>query len=405
MAASFPNWDITRLLALALRRAQRRRYSSIKSCLRRYDLRTTQLKTRSPRIRTAGSTSTPTPTICPKPNPLWNLTTLIMSRYAESHLNTSGPGDARPTALQIIQDEGLEGALQDRVFLITGVSSGIGIETGRAIAATGAKVFLTARDLKKGQAACESFLKPGRVEMLELDTSKLDSVRACAKAFLKRSSKLNVLICNAGVMHIPTREETADGFEMQLATNYLGHFLLFWLLKDAMLEGGRATGSSSRLVHVSSSGHHASEIVFDDFQLKQDYDPSKAYGQSKLAQIYMANYVDRNLGTEGIHALSLMPGGIATNLQKHFPKEVTDQWAKDPNVLNFMKSPEQGAATTVLAAVGKDWEWKGGKYLEDCQIAAPEPLVPGVKGVKDYAYSEAKEDKLWELTLKTLNLS
>ncbi|KAI0188396.1 putative oxidoreductase,short chain dehydrogenase [Astrocystis sublimbata] len=328
-----------------------------------------------------------------------------MSRYAESHVKTAGPGDARPTALQIIKDEGLEGALRDRVFLITGVSSGIGIETGRAIAATGAKVFLTARDLKKGQAACEAFLEPGRVEMLELDTSKLDSVKACAEAFLKKASKLNVLICNAGVMYIPTREETAEGFEMQLATNYLGHFLLFWLLKDAMLEGVNTAGSSSRLVNVASSGHHASEIIFDDFQLKQHYGASTAYGQSKLAQIYMANYVDRNFGPNGIHATSLMPGGIATNLQKHFSKEVTDKWAADPSILNFMKSPEQGAATTVLAAVGKEWEGKGGKYLEDCQVAAPQPLVPGVKGVKDYAYDETKENKLWELTLKTLSLS
>ncbi|KAI0516860.1 putative oxidoreductase,short chain dehydrogenase [Xylaria bambusicola] len=327
-----------------------------------------------------------------------------MSRYAESHIKTAGPGDARPTALQVIKDEGLEGALQDRVFLITGASAGIGIETARAITTTGAKVFLAVRDMKKGQTACESFLEPGRVELLELDTSKLDTVRACAEAFLKKSSKLNVLICNAGIMNSPTREETAEGFEMQLATNYLGHFLLFWLLKDAMLEGAKAAESSSRLVNVSSSGHHASEVIFDDFQLKQDYTAIKAYGQSKLAQIYMANYVDRNFGPKGIHALSLMPGGIMTNLQKHVPEETKEGWKKDPFISNFMKSPEQGAATTIVAAVAKEWEGKGGKYLEDCRVATPEPLIPFAKGVKDYAYDEDKENKLWELTLKTLNL-
>ncbi|KAK5634183.1 hypothetical protein RRF57_009897 [Xylaria bambusicola] len=327
-----------------------------------------------------------------------------MSRYAESHLKTAGPGDARPTALQIIKDEGLEGALQDRVFLVTGASAGIGTETARAVAATGAKVFLAVRDVKKGQAACESFLEPGRVELLELDTSKLDTVRACAAAFLKKSSKLNVLICNAGVMNIPTREETAEGFEMQLAINYLGHFLLFWLLKDAMLEGAKAAGSSSRLVNVASSGHHGSEIIFDDFQLNRDYTATKAYGQSKLAQMYMANYVDRNFGPKGIHALSLMPGGIMTNLQKYTSDEVKEGWKKDPNIWNFMKSPEQGAATTIVAAVSKEWEGKGGKYLEDCQVAKQEPLVPWTKGVKDYAYDEDKENRLWELTLKTLNL-
>ncbi|KAI1291165.1 putative oxidoreductase,short chain dehydrogenase [Xylaria venustula] len=328
-----------------------------------------------------------------------------MSRYAESHLKTAGPGDARPTALQIIKDEGLEGALSDRVFLVTGCSSGIGIETGRALAKTGGKVFLAVRDLKKGHSACECFLEAGRVELLEFDSSKVNSVKACAEAFLKKSSKLNVLICNAAVMHTPTREETAEGFEIQLATNYLGHFLLFWLLKDAMLEAAKSTGTSSRLVNVSSAGHHASEIIFDDFQLTNSYDPAKAYGQSKLAQIYMANYVDRNFGPSGIHALSLMPGGIETNLQQHFPSDVRAGWRTNPMIWNFMKSLEQGAATTIIAAVGKEWETKGGKYLENCQVSTSKPIGPGVAGVADYAYDEDKENKLWELTLKTLSLS
>ncbi|GAW14463.1 hypothetical protein ANO14919_038660 [Xylariales sp. No.14919] len=328
-----------------------------------------------------------------------------MSRYAESHLKTAGPGDARPTALQIIKDEGLEGTLQDRVFLVTGCSSGIGIETGRALATTGAKVFLAVRDMEKGRAACESFLEPGRVELLRFDSSNLESVKSCAEAFIKKSPRLNVLVCNAAIMNTPTREETAEGFEIQLATNYLGHFLLFWLLKGAMTEAAKSSGCSSRLVNVSSVGHHASEIVFDDFQLKETYNPGKAYGQSKLAQIYMANYVDRNFGADGIHALSLMPGGILTGLQKHFPPEVREGWKSNPTIWNFMKNEEQGAATTVLAAVGEEWEGKGGKYLENCQVAMPESSIPGIKGVMDYAYDESKENRLWELTLKTLDLS
>ena len=145
----------------------------------------------------------------------------------------------------------------DKVFLVTGASSGIGIETGRALAATGAKVFLTARDLKKGEAACESFLEPGRVELMELDVSSMKSVRACAAAFLQKSSQLNVLVCNAGVMTIPTREETEDGFEMQLAVNYLGHFLLFWLLKDAIIKSsnrGWSTFPAPAPTHPRSFG-------------------------------------------------------------------------------------------------------------------------------------------------------
>jgi NAD(P)-dependent dehydrogenase (short-subunit alcohol dehydrogenase family) len=329
-----------------------------------------------------------------------------MSRYADSHKNPAGAGDARPTALQIIKDEGLENNMKEKVFLVTGCSSGIGVETGRALAATGAKVFLTVRSLEKGQAVCGSFLEPGRVELLELDTSDLSSVRSAAASFLQKSPTLNVLICNAGVMQIPTREETAEGFEMQLATNYLGHFLLFDLLKDSLLKSSTPQ-FNSRLVNVSSSGHHITEVVFDDFQLKgpDAYSPWKGYGQSKLAQIHMANYVDRNFGPRGLHALSLMPGGILTPLQKHVPEDVRASWETTPEIRNFLKSTEQGAATTVLAAVGREWEGKGGKYLEDCRVALHEPLVQIFKGVKPYAYDETKEDRLWELTRQTLGLA
>ncbi|KAI0436187.1 short chain dehydrogenase [Xylaria telfairii] len=327
-----------------------------------------------------------------------------MSRYAQAHVEPAGPGDSRPTALQIIKDEGLEGALTDKVFIVTGASSGIGIETGRALAATGAKVFLAVRDLEKGKEACQSFLEPGRVELLELDVSKLGSVRIAAATFLQKSSQLNVLICNAGVMCIPTREVSEDGFEMQLSVNYLGHFLLFWLLKDTLAESSTPQ-FQSRLVNVSSSGHHASEILWDDFNLEGSYDHLKAYGQSKLAQIYHANYVERNYGSKGIHAFSLMPGTIITNLARYLPQEFVEHVRKDPDVEKRMKSPGQGAATTILAAVGKEFEGKGGKYMEDCAVASTEPFVPNLRGTTSYTYDEAKENRTWELTLKILGLA
>jgi NAD(P)-dependent dehydrogenase (short-subunit alcohol dehydrogenase family) len=329
-----------------------------------------------------------------------------MSRYAAVHKSTTGPGDARPTALQIIHDNGLEGALRDKVFLITGCSSGIGIETARAIAATGARTFLAVRDLEKGRSACSSFLEPGRVDLIHLDTTDMVSVQACAAAFLHKSTTLHVLVNNAAVMATPTRIETKDGFEHQLATIYLGHFLLFWLLKDALLKGS-SREFNSRLVNVSSAGHHSSEIVFDDFQLKEPdaYDPLRAYGQSKLAQIYMSNYVDRVFGPRGLHALSVMPGGIATNLQQHLDEATRKSMTTDPATYNWLKSPEQGAATTVLAAVGKEWEGKGGKYLENCDEAKAQPLIPSVMGFASYAYDADKEERTWHLTLKTLGLT
>lgn len=288
---------------------------------------------------------------------------------------------------------------------MTGCSSGIGIETGRAVAATGAKVFLGARNVSKAQEACGDFLEADRVEIFEIDTSSQESVKSAAKSILDKTSTVNVLINNAGVMMNPTREDTVDGYERQLATNYLGHFRLFYELKEAMIAASTAQ-FNSRLVNVSSSGHHASEIVFDDMNLEKDgaYTPAVAYGQSKLANIYHSNYVDRHFGTHGIHATSLMPGGILTNLQQYFPQEVKDGWNADPAIMSFMKSPAQGAATTVWAAVSKDWEGTGGKYLEDCAEAKLEGFVPGLRGRKEYTYDEAKEDRLWEDTVKMLGL-
>lgn len=262
------------------------------------------------------------------------------------------------------------------------------------------------RNLEKCREACREFIEPRRVELLKCDASSQQSVRACAEAFLSKSPKLNGLIFNAGIMMTPKREVTEDGFEGQLATNYLGHFLLFWLLKDTLLTSS-SIQYQSRVVSVSSSAHHASEINFDDLQLTGTgvYHPIKSYGQSKLAQIYMSNYIERTYGPKCIHALSLNPGGIATNLQRHMPKEVTDRFATDPNVIKIMKSPAQGAATTIYAAVSKEWEGKGGKYLEDCQIAAPTlDSERGVRGVKDYAYDQEKEGRFWKLTLETLGL-
>ncbi|KAM7212313.1 WW domain-containing oxidoreductase [Rhypophila decipiens] len=334
-------------------------------------------------------------------------TAIIMSRYAEAHKQMGGPGDARPTAMQIIRDNGLEGdGLKGKVILITGCSSGIGIETARALASTGARLFLAVRDLDKGRSTCGSFLEPGRVELIHLDIADMASVRTCAAEFLRKSPTLNILIANAAVMATPTRVETKDGFEHQLATNYLGHFLLFYLLKDALLKGS-TPAFNSRLVNVASSGHHSSEVIFDDFQLQKEgaYEPFKAYGQSKTAQIYLSNYVDRVYGPKSLHALSLMPGGIATTLQQHLPDAVhKDMVNPESRTYRWMKSPEQGAATTVLAAVDKEWEGKGGKYLEDCRESRTQPLIPGVMGYKEYIYDAEKEDKTWALTLKTLGL-
>ncbi|KAL2349720.1 hypothetical protein BJ546DRAFT_866137 [Cryomyces antarcticus] len=331
----------------------------------------------------------------------------MTGKYSEAHRpdNLRGPGDARPTALQIIKDEGLEGKMTDKVFVVTGASAGIGVETGRALAATGGRVFLTVRDVKKGETACKSFLEPGRVELLHMDNNSLDSVRAAAKTFLGKSDKLNVLVNNAGIMATPAGK-TADGFESQFGTNHLAHFLFFCLAKDTMLASSTPQ-SQSRVVNVSSSGHIAGEVQFGNYGFESgNYNPWAGYGQSKTANIYMANEIENRYGAKGLHGLSLNPGGIWTGLQKYIPEETMEQLKSRPAVDNFMKSTEQGAATTVLAAVGKVYEGKGGLCLEDCDIAAPAKAADlGAQGHAAHAFDKEKEVRLWEDSLKMVGLT
>lgn len=330
-----------------------------------------------------------------------------MSRYAAAHANPSGPGDARPTALQIVKDEGLEGALTGKVALVTGVSSGIGIDTAKALAATGLRVFGAVRNLSKANEALKGHLQTdgGNIELLHCDMNSLSSVRKCADEFLsKTDNKLNLLVNNAGIMMTP-EGRTADGFELQFGTNHLAHFLLFQLLKPALLASA-SPEFPSRVVSVSSVGHRGSEIHFDNLTLEGIYDPVVSYGQAKTANIYFANELDRRYGSRNLHATSLMPGGIWTGLQKFLPSEVLDGWKAAPDLQLGMKSPEQGAATTLLAAVGKEFAHKGGKYLEDCAVAGPakEGATLADAGYAPYAYDAEKEGKLWKISCELVGV-
>jgi NAD(P)-dependent dehydrogenase (short-subunit alcohol dehydrogenase family) len=173
----------------------------------------------------------------------------IPGRYHDSWVNRSGPGDSRPTALQIVKDEGLVGKLTDKSVVITGCSSGIGVETLRAMHATGAKIFATARNevtLQKVIKEISSSDPDNKAPIVPviIDLESLDSVRKGAQSILDKSNgKVNILITNAGVMATPAGR-TKDGFETQFGTNHLAHFLLFLLLKDAMLAASTPEFSS-----------------------------------------------------------------------------------------------------------------------------------------------------------------
>ncbi|KAJ6030965.1 uncharacterized protein N7446_007608 [Penicillium canescens] len=331
------------------------------------------------------------------------------SKYAEAHKSTNGPGDARPTALQIVEDEGLIGKLAGKVFLISGCSSGLGVETAKALATTGATLYLTARNIPAAEAALVGILKPGQVEIIEMDLSSLAGVRAGAERFLAKSTQLNVLICNAGVMAIADLTTTVDGFETQFAVNHLGHFLLFQLLKDTLLASS-SPNYSSRVVAVSSSGHRGGGIRLDDYSYTKrpdEYNMWGAYAQSKTANIYMTNEIERRFGSQGLHATSLMPGAISTGIQRYLPSEEAAEYAR--STWKTMKSPAQGAATTVLAAIAKEFENKGGVYLENCEVAGLYPddreydHVPDIAGYAEHAFNEELEHQVWTDSLKMVN--
>ncbi|ORY13413.1 hypothetical protein BCR34DRAFT_481070 [Clohesyomyces aquaticus] len=322
-----------------------------------------------------------------------------MSRYTESHLrsNLAGPGDARPTALQIIADEHLTGKLSDKVFLITGVSSGIGIETLRALHSTGAHVIGTVRNLTKGSQIVDDILKEkleggGLISLVEMDLESFSSIKKGATAVLEKSGgTLNVIVANAGIMGVP-HDRTVDGWERQFATNYLGHFLLFQLLKDALLSSATAE-FPSRYVSVSSHGHCFGRVNFDDYNFeKGEYSPWKAYGQSKTAALWMSNAIERKYGGSNLHSTSLHPGGIRTNLTAHLGPAILEGY-KNPDVARYLKSPEQGAATQVYAAVSQDWKDRGGSIW----LIVPEDGVNEIinDGHAEWAYDEEGEDKLW----------
>lgn len=324
----------------------------------------------------------------------------MTSKYAAVHEQRNGPGDARPTASQIIDDYGLKGKLTGKIALITGCSSGIGVHTARAIHSTGATIYACARDINKAKMALHDLVDSPRVRFLQLDLSSLAAVRASAESFRSQSSQLDIFIGNAGIMACPDGR-TADGFETQFGTNHLGHFLLFYLLKDIMLASSTPE-FNSRVVLLSSCAHQAGSVVFNNLNLEGEYEPWKSYGQSKTANLWTSSEIDRRFGSQGLHAWSVHPGGIMTELQRHCSDATKQEWADDKDLAKVWKSPEQGAATTVLAAVCPELEGKGGLYLEDTQVSKP-PATGGT-GYADWAYDEGGARKLWEKSLELLKL-
>ena len=284
--------------------------------------------------------------------------------------------------------------LTGRTALVTGASAGLGVETVRALASVGAHVLMAVRDEEKGATAASGIRSavPGAsLELVVLDLADLHSVRACAASVLERHDVLHLLVNNAGVMAPPLGRTTQD-FELQLGTNHLGHFLLTSLLTPALLAGAPA-----RVVNVSSRGHLRSGIDWSDPHYRtRPYDKWQAYGQSKTANILFTVELERRLGSQGVHAYSLHPGVIRTELSRHLTEEdMTAMASRLPAGALTLKDVAAGAATTVWAATSPDLEGQGGSYLEDCAIAAETP-GDGSGGYAPYAVDPDEARRLWE---------
>lgn len=272
--------------------------------------------------------------------------------------------------------------LSGKRAIVTGGASGIGLETARALAAAGAAVTLAVRRPAAAQGVAQDLGSKG-ADVAELDLADLDSARSfCANW----RGPLHILVNNAGVMAIPDLERTSQGWEMQFATNFLGHFALTLGLHDAL-----KAAAGARIVSLSSSAHLMSPVVFDDLHFRfRAYDPFAAYAQAKTACVLMAVEASRRWQHEGIFANALNPGAIATNLQKH------TGGLKTPPARQ--KTPAQGAATSALLAASPLLDGIGGRYFEDCQQA---PLVDSrpsdFVGLAPYAIDADNAARLWDI--------
>jgi NAD(P)-dependent dehydrogenase (short-subunit alcohol dehydrogenase family) len=311
------------------------------------------------------------------------------------HDRISTPFDRDSTAFEVIAGVDLSG----KRAIVTGGSSGIGVETARALASAGAQVTLAVRNTEAGErTAADIASTTGNPEVFveRLELTDRATVRAFAAAW---NGPLDILVNNAAAMALPTLKRTERGWEMQFATNHLGHFELTQGLHDALAAAGAA-----RIVSVSSSAHLMSPVDFEDIHFEnRDYDTWLGYGQSKTANVLFAVEASRRWAGDGITANALMPGGVKTKEQGN-QEEDPDM---DPAIREAMRSyqwktTQQGAATSLLLAVSPLLEGVGGRYFEDCNEAIV-VVPPANSGVADYALDPVAAARLWDVSIEMLN--
>jgi NAD(P)-dependent dehydrogenase (short-subunit alcohol dehydrogenase family) len=286
--------------------------------------------------------------------------------------------------------------LPGEVAIVTGGHAGLGLETTRVLSNAGAAVVIGARDPQRAQMAVAGMRN---VEVGQLDLASPRSIDRFASGFLDSNRALDLLINNAGIMATPLMRDDR-GYELQFATNHLGHFQLTASLWEALKKSGNA-----RVIALSSLGHRVSGVDFSDPNFNQrPYNKWAAYGQSKSANSLFAVELDKRGEEHGIHAFAVHPGGILTDLARYLTDEDFKAFGvyRENGVLkgpDWLKNIEQGAATTVWCAVSPQLNSKGGVYCEDCDIA---PMLPAdselSSGVRPWAVDKAAAEALWVLS-------
>ena len=315
-----------------------------------------------------------------------------------AHELISTPFIATSTADEVLQGVDLTGVRA----IVTGASSGIGVETARALTAAGAEMTLAVRNTTAGNAVAQAIERSTgaiRPRVLSLDLADRITVTRFVEAW---DGPLHLLVNNAGVV-TGGLERTRERWELQFATNHLGHFALATGLHDALALGA-SERDGARIVSVSSTAHMRSGIDFDDLHFERRcYDPQIAYAQSKTANSLFAVEATRLWTADGIVANAVNPGGVATGLQRNFTaqqKESLDE-AEAAGVFAY-KTVEQGAATSIVAAVAPEFARTGGHYLDDAREAYTVPndaeLAQHPHGVKEWALDPAAAERLWAIS-------
>ena len=308
--------------------------------------------------------------------------------------------NAASTATKVV--EGID--LSGKTAIVTGGYSGLGVETTRALSEAGAMVIVPARDRAKAERTLAGI---DNVRLEPMDLTDPASIAAFSSGIIAEGRPISIVVNSAGIM-ATSLAYTAEGHESQFATNHLGHFRLIAGLWPALVKA-----SGARVVSVSSRGHQICPVDFEDIDFrKRPYDKWQAYGQAKTANALFALGLDQRGASHGVRAFSLHPGVILTDLARHLSEEEInsfDVYDEDGNrrvdPSRDLKSPEQGAATSVWAATRPELQNVGGVYCEDCEVSLPQGEAEGNKGVASWAMNPTAADRLWAISQQLTGLS